>query len=284
VLINGDMRIDQRNAGAAQTFTAGSALAYSVDRWFAYCTGANVTGQRVAGGDGGHRYSFTGASGNTGFAFGQRIEAENSFHLSNAAATLSVKVASSVLTSLGWALYKANTADAFGTLASPTHTLLASGSFAVSGTETLQSAQISVPSGATTGMEIIFTAGALGAGQTLTLGDVQLEPGATATPFERVKLSAALADCQRYRWTLTANRQIQGFGTGSGYTTYADIAFPVKMRATPTLSPQWSNGANENAYGCMNVGADGYQTYVTAAGTGGYAITHSAGSAADAEL
>ena len=44
-IINGAMTTDQRNAGASQTFTAGAALAYSVDRWYGYCTGANVTGQ-----------------------------------------------------------------------------------------------------------------------------------------------------------------------------------------------------------------------------------------------
>ena len=46
-IINGNMAIDQRNSGASQTFTAAAALAYSVDRWYGYCTGANVTGQRV---------------------------------------------------------------------------------------------------------------------------------------------------------------------------------------------------------------------------------------------
>jgi hypothetical protein len=47
-LINGDMRIDQRNNGAAQTITAAAALAYTVDRWYAYSTGANVSGQPPA--------------------------------------------------------------------------------------------------------------------------------------------------------------------------------------------------------------------------------------------
>ena len=49
-IINGGMKIDQRNAGASQTITAAAALAYTVDRWYAYCTGANVTGQRVGAG------------------------------------------------------------------------------------------------------------------------------------------------------------------------------------------------------------------------------------------
>ncbi|MBL8425473.1 MAG: hypothetical protein JNK06_18570 [Candidatus Accumulibacter phosphatis] len=48
-LVNGDMRIDQRNAGVAQTFTNGAAVAYSVDRFYGSSVGANITGQRVAG-------------------------------------------------------------------------------------------------------------------------------------------------------------------------------------------------------------------------------------------
>ena len=74
-IINGAMTIDQRNAGAAQTITAGAALAYSVDRWYAYCTGANVTGQQVQGASAGQfRYRFTGVASVTGIGFGQRIE------------------------------------------------------------------------------------------------------------------------------------------------------------------------------------------------------------------
>lgn len=48
-IINGAMLVDQRNAGVAQTITAGAVLAYTVDRFYAFCTGANVTGQQVAG-------------------------------------------------------------------------------------------------------------------------------------------------------------------------------------------------------------------------------------------
>ena len=77
-IINGGMAVDQRNAGAAQTFTAAAALAYSVDRWYGYSTGANVTGQRVAGSNNTqYRYRFTGAASTTAIGFGQRIEAVN---------------------------------------------------------------------------------------------------------------------------------------------------------------------------------------------------------------
>ena len=81
-IINGAMVIDQRNAAASQTFTAAGALAYSVDRWYGYCTGANVTGQQVAGSttptNTQFRYKFTGAASVTAVGFGQRIEQKNS--------------------------------------------------------------------------------------------------------------------------------------------------------------------------------------------------------------
>ena len=48
-IINGNVSVDQRNAGASQTFTAGGSVAYCVDRFYASCTGANITGQQVAG-------------------------------------------------------------------------------------------------------------------------------------------------------------------------------------------------------------------------------------------
>ena len=72
-IINGAMVIDQRNAAASQTFTAAAALAYSVDRWYGYCTGANVTGQQVAGSttptNTQFRYKFTGAASVTAVGF-----------------------------------------------------------------------------------------------------------------------------------------------------------------------------------------------------------------------
>ena len=81
-IINGAMALDQRNAAASQTFTAAGALAYSVDRWYGYCTGANVTGQQVAGSttptNTQFRYKFTGAASVTAVGFGQRIEQKNS--------------------------------------------------------------------------------------------------------------------------------------------------------------------------------------------------------------
>lgn len=198
------MAIDQRNAGASQTFTAAGALAYAVDRWYGYCTGANVTGARVAGSttptNSQYRYKFTGAASVTAVGFGQRIEQSNSYDLAGSTCTLSADLGiSATLTTVTWtASYATTTADTFGTLASPTVTQIATGTFTVSATMTNFNAQISVPAAATTGIQIVFTVGALTAGLTWTIGNVQLERNSTATLFEQRLYNQELANCQRY--------------------------------------------------------------------------------------
>ena len=236
-IINGGMSIDQRNSGASQTFTAAAALAYCVDRWYGYCTGANVTGARVAGSSQSqHRYQFTGAASVTAIGFGQRIEALNSYGLNNTTATLSVDLANSLLTTVTWTAYYANTADTFGTLASPTRTQIATGTFTVTSTVTRYTTQIAIPSNATTGIEIVFTVGAQTSG-TWTIGNVQLEPGSVATPFEVRPYGLEFAMCQRYYQTVAIN----AYAVNANYTSfnpdfYYPVTFPVTLRASPTVT------------------------------------------------
>lgn len=199
VIINGDMRIDARNNGAAQTITAAAALAYTVDRFYAYCTGANVTGQRVAGTlTSQYRYQFTGAASVTAIGFGQRISTANSYFLNNGNATFSVELANSLLTSVTWTVYRATTtADTFGTLASPTVTQIDTGTFTISSTITKYTATIALPSAAITGLQVVLTVGAQTSG-TWTIGNFQLEQGSLATPFERRPLELEGEFCQFY--------------------------------------------------------------------------------------
>ena len=261
-IINGNMAVDQRNAGASQTITAAAALAYTVDRWYAYSTGANVTGARVTGATANqYRYQFTGAASVTAIGFGQRIEALNSADLAGTTATLSVVLANSLLTTVTWTAYYANTADTFGSLASPTVTSIATGTFTVTSTATQYSVNITVPAAATTGVQILFTVGAQISG-TWTIGNVQLEPGSVATPFERPLYSKQVADCQRYYCKTFSLATAPGNNVSStgalkgaarnGSTTEpcANWKFPVSMRTEPTVTlynpgsgtaGQWAN-------------------------------------------
>jgi len=243
-IINGGMAVDQRNAGASQTFTAAAALAYSVDRWYGYCTGANVTGQQVAGATAGQfRYRFTGAASVTAIGFGQRIEQLNSADLAGTTATLSVDLANSVLTTVTWTAFYATTADSFGTLASPTRTQIATGTFTVTSTVTRYNTNISIPAAATTGIEIVFTVGAQTSG-TWTIGNVQLEAGSVATPFERRNYGQELALCQRYFQSFDFSANFNGSNgraiTATKYSTTDSVIgilpLSCSMRTTPTVS------------------------------------------------
>jgi len=249
-IINGDMRIDQRNVGASQTFTAAAALAYSVDRFYGYCTGANVTGARIAGtAPNEFAYRFTGAASVTAIGFGTRLEATNTTDLAGSTATLSVQLANSLLTSVTWTAYYASTTDAFGTLASPTRTQIATGTFTVTSTLTTYSAQISVPSAATTGIEIVFTVGAQTSG-TWTIDNVQLEAGSTATDFERRPIGTEVALCKRYydkSYDLNvalgaANRNgmvvisTEEFQTSVWVPSGSAFKYSCEMRTAPTIA------------------------------------------------
>lgn len=257
ILINGAMDIDQRNAGSAQTITAAAALAYSVDRWYAYCTGANVTGQRVAGtAPNKYNYQFTGAASVTKIGFAQRIEAANSQHLAGNTATLSVDLKNSLLTTVTWVASYANTSDTFGSLASPTITQIATGTFTVSNTLTRFTANISIPSAATTGLQIEFSVAAQISG-TWTIGRVELELGSVASFFEYRHIQQELLLCQRYfcKTFNYATAPAQNAGNVGVLTNNASASgrfefnwrFPVEMRSSPSVVTYNPNNTNSDA-------------------------------------
>lgn len=280
--INGPMQADQRGNGAPRTFTAGAALLYCVDRWYGYCTGANVTGQRVAGsGRSQYRYQFTGAAGVTSIGFGQRIETSNSFDLNGTTATLAVDLANSLLATVSWSAYYANTTDTFGTLAAPTKTLIASGSFNVTNAIARYTAPISVPAAATTGIEVVFSVGAQTSG-IWVIGDAQIEPGSVATPVERLDYSEVLRKCQRYY-------EVQGvntleFGAYSNSANSFAYSFPYKV--TKFKSPNLAGGS----WGTINCSLgfsatiDAVFVAVSVTAAGAYVFNNAAALASEAEL
>jgi hypothetical protein len=240
-IINGAMQIAQRATSA--TITAGSTIAagYStVDRFYVYCTGANVTAAQVAGsGATKNRLQITGAASVTSVGIGQRIEQLNSYDMAGSTATLSVDISNSLLTSVTWTAYYANTADTFGTLASPTRTQIATGTFTVSTTLTRYNTQINIPVAATTGIEVVFTVGAQTSG-TWVIGDIQLEKGSTATSFDVRPYGTELALCQRYFISTRSSSQngvlqITGQAVNTSRIILSGIQFPVVMRNSPTV-------------------------------------------------
>jgi hypothetical protein len=258
-IINGQMQIAQRATSA--TIIAGSTIAagYStVDRFYVYCTGANVTAAQVAGtGATRNRLQITGAASVTAVGIGQRIEALNSYDMAGSTATLSVDISNSLLTTVTWTAYYANTANTFGTLASPTRTQIATGTFTVSSTLTRYSAQISIPAAATTGIEVVLTVGAQTSG-TWVVGNIMLEESSIATSFDYRPYGTELALCQRYYESSfpigTAPAQNAGAfsaflvaGDSDGSSLIGFKPFIVPKRAAPTTVTTYNTvAANAN--------------------------------------
>jgi len=250
-IINGAMRIAQRATSA--TITAGSTIAagYStVDRFYVYCTGANVTAAQVAGAAPIlNNLQITGAASVTAIGVGQRIEAQNSADLAGQTATLSVNMSNSLLTTVTWTAYYANTTDTFGTLASPTVTQIATGSWTVTSTLANYNAQITVPSAATTGIQLVLTVGAQISG-TWVIGNMQFEAGSVATTFDYRDYGAELLKCQRYY-------QYYGGSMALGTASYSPIRwggfFYTPFRAAPTLTTSGSGSWGSDAWGWTSV-------------------------------
>ena len=167
-IINGDMRIDQRNAGASQTVSNGSNQ-YTVDRWYAITTGSSATGQRVAGtGSSEYQYQFTGAVGVVAIYFNQKIESYNIYDLAGKTVTLSVKLSNSLLTSVGYGISAANAPDNYSS-----STTVQTGTFTVTSTPTVYSVQIPLTALCGNGIQITFSVGSQTSG-TWTISDVQI--------------------------------------------------------------------------------------------------------------
>jgi hypothetical protein len=239
-IINGDMRIVQRAISA--TVTAGTAVPTAstgypaVDRFFVYSTGANVTAARVAGsGSTQHRMQITGASGVTAIGVGQRIELLNSYDLAGGNATLSVELANSLFTTVTWTASYATTADTFGTIGTPTKTQIATGTFTVNSTVTNHTATFAVPTAAASGIEILLTVGAQTSG-TWTIGNMQLEAGSVATPFERRDYGREFIMCQRYFEATVSGISLFSGNVSSGALYYHSNKFCVAKRVTPTCT------------------------------------------------
>ena len=233
-IINGDMRIDQRNAGASVTMNAGSLANNTVDRWIAgEDTDGAMSIQRVAEAPAGFTNSlkFTTTTADASLAstqyavVAQRIEGFNAADFGFGAAgastiTLSFWIRSSLTGSFGGAVrngtvdrsypfsYTINLANTWE-YKTVTITGDTSGTWATDNSHGMN-AVFNLGSG-TNFLGTVNTWGAAnyhgptGTGSvigtlsaTWQITGVQLEPGSVATPFERRSYGAELALCQRY--------------------------------------------------------------------------------------
>ena len=270
-LINADMRIDQRNAGASVTITT-TGLDYAVDRFFAQgSVTSKFTAQRSSTAPTGFTNSllFTSSAATTPsssdyYYFSQRIEGTNTYDLdfglstaktitisfwvrSSLTGTFSGVVLNSAVNrsyAFTYTISSANTweqksvtitGDTSGTWLTTTGVGLEVRFALGAGSSFLQSSGswgTGNVVGATGTTQWISTNGA-----TFYITGVQLEIGSTATPFERRMYGQELALCQRY-FTLIASGDLKSTGVGYYYSAtsaYGNFNLPVTMRTTPTI-------------------------------------------------
>jgi len=299
-IINGDMRIDQRNAGASVTPTDGQ---YTVDRFFAGLTQASKFSlQQVTDAPTGFVNSLKATSlsaysvgTSDTFLISQIVEGLNVADLSWGTAnaqtvTLSFWVKSSLTGTFGGALknsaanrsYPFNyTISAANTWERKTVTIAGD----TSGTWlTTNGIGIYVIFGLGGGSTFSGTAGAWTAGNlsqvtgatsvvgtngaTFFLTGVQLEVGSTATPFERRLYGTELALCERYYQILGTVNSALGFASymDAGVTAYTTYTYHTVMRATP--SGVYNMQPPTNATVSFTLGSDSIRHILTAGGTG----------------
>jgi len=277
-IINGDMRIDQRNAGASVTPTN----AFTLDRWLSVEeTDGAISVQQVtdapSGFDNSAKITITTADASIGAnqftVFAQYIEGYNvsdcMWGTANAKTiTLSFWVKCSATGTFGAYIRNADnnytypytyTISAANTWEYKTVTI--AGPTAGTWNKT-NGRGMAVGWSLAAGSNLVATAGSwaavgyLGAtGQTQLqetlnatwqITGVQLEVGSVATPFERRPFGTELSLCQRYYEVASyAGKQYHSIGNAnSGTTTSAETIyqFKVSKRAVPTMS--YASGAN----------------------------------------
>jgi len=316
-LINGDMRIDQRNNGASGT----AAVAYSVDRWtFSASQASKGTWGRnlnaVAGPIGFPYYlGFQSSSAYTvvaadSFQIYQPIEADMvsdfAFGTVNAqSVTLSFWARSSLTGTFG------------GTIQNYASTRSYPFSFSLPTANTWTKITVNIPgdtagtwvmSGNVGSMYLVFD---LGTGSTLRgsanawaatnyvgvtgavsvvgtnaatfyVTGVKLEVGSVATPFNRQSLAKSMADCQRYYQVVPALLVWMGY-VGAGASFYNSFILPAAMRATPTVVLGTATGVtNCTAFTAAMAGIN--NLYLSATATAANAASFQATTQLSAEL
>jgi hypothetical protein len=300
-IINGDMRIDQRNNGAS-----GATTGYTIDRWQYYGSQANkFNWQRNAGpittqAQFPYYFGFISTSAyavltNDLFAFYQSIEADmvSDFAWGTASAqpvTLSFWVQSSLTGTFSGAItnaantrsypftYSISTAAAWTKIAVtiPGDT---AGTWVMSGNGLAFSVKFDLGSGVTNrGPANAWASanynGANGAVSVVAtnsanffLTGVKLEIGSVATPYPRQSLAKSMADCQRYYQAWLLNYVAMGYNT-AGSAVYGMHGLPVFMRAAPTVAFANQSYNNCSALAVLIGNQDRLSVYATVTATG----------------
>lgn len=257
-LINPEFMIDQENNGNSVSIPIGSNK-YIVDQWFGASLGTIITAQQVAGiSDRKNSLRFTGATGNTGLSFGQRMESYNCADLKNKVVTVSLKAKASTTKTVTWTIYYASTTDNF-----TNGIVVTSGNFNV--TTSVNSFNFSFNAGenAGNGLSLKFEIPSLLAGETIEFDQVQLEKSNVPTEFKSRYIQEELALCQRF-W----EKGLLLYRTTASATASISTQYAVVKRATPTFVLTNTIGGGVTATASVNAVTSGFWLGGTSNGNG----------------
>lgn len=234
-IINGDFGVWQRGTSFTTTDT------YTSDRWKTYLASAGSITRDSTLVPAGSIYGARLTSSSAGFTGGiaQSIETLKAVNFAGKTVTLSAQIAGTVgkTASIQIAYSTSDNVTPFGTW-----TVLAT-SATLTATGTFQRITVTgdMPSTARSIRVYVGTVGALASTEYLTFGQVQLEAGNVATPFQTATgtIQGELAACQRYYYEAGGDTAYDYFGTGFAWSaSYLElyVTHPVKMRVAPTLS------------------------------------------------
>jgi len=245
ILINGGFDVAQRGT----TISGIGSAKYTLDRWRATSSGADSTVTQVSGATYPKALRLTGAGSTSGTYLQQRVESANSRHLAGQTATFSVYLRASTAKTVEFSIgYASGGTDTFsGT------TGIASANFSVTTTDTKFTWTGSMPSAATTGIQVELKISSQGSAW-YEASNAKLEIGSIATDFEPRSYGEELALCQRYYYELkVGSGTFAGIAVGSNSIRFG-VTLPVPLRASPSIA---SNGNVTHRSGNVNSSTNG---------------------------
>jgi hypothetical protein len=311
-IINGDMRIDQRNAGAAVTVN-NSAAFYATDRWFGFgmTTAGVFTLNRSTSSPTGFTNSLaaTCTTADASIAAGDRYFVNQAIEGFNAA-DLGFGAAGAQAVALSFWVQSSLTGTYCAALVNSAGNRSYVAEYSITVANTWEYKTIYIPGDTTgtwlsdngigvgvrftlaTGTTYQTTANAWAAGnfnatsnqvnwmsssssRTFRITGVQLEPGTVATPFERRSYGQELALAQRYYQVFgDLNLTISGRSTNAS-TTVMPIVFRTTMRTAPTVAGTLTVGSGLSFSSTI----DTMRVIGTADGNGTFVVSNSTASA-----